>query len=455
MLEIEVDTDIMLKILKSITNDISGKARRFRKVLNVSGQINETTLLESCRELSGKKAVGVDEVTKEEYVKNLEENISKLSEKLRLDSYNPNPSRRVLIDKLGSSKKRPLGISCFEDKIVEKTVATLLSAIYETKFLDCSFGFRPGRNCHQAIRRIHDIIMGKRVNYVVEVDIRSYFDTLNHDKQIEFLEHDIADKKHIRLIRKFLKAGIMEEGRFIEKEEGSPQGSVISPVLANVYLHYVLDLWFEKVVRKHCQGEAYLVRYADDFIAMFQHEEDAKKFYDALPKRLGKFGLSIAEEKTRILEFGRFAIENREKRGLRKPRTFDFLGFTLHCDRSCKTGRFSIGMKTSRKKTKDKLKKLRKWVKDRRDWKISEIISGVNQSLVGYYQYFGITGNYRSLNNLYHKIERIIFYYLNRRSHKSKLTWEKFREILRKYLPIKKPRICVDIRKVPRLFAEC
>jgi group II intron reverse transcriptase/maturase len=272
-LEIEVDTDIMLKILKSIANDISGKARRFRKVLNISGQINEATLLESCRELDGRKAVGVDGVTKEEYVRNLGENISKLSEKLRRDSYNPKPSRRVMIDKPGSSKKRPLGISCFEDKIVEKTVATLLSAIYEAKFLDCSFGFRPGRSCHQAIRRVHDVIMGKRVNYVVEVDIRSFFDTLDHEKLIEFLEHDIADKKHIRLIRKFLKAGIMENGKHIEKEEGSPQGSVMSPVLANVYLHYVLDLWFEKVVKKHCCGEAHIVRYADDLVTMFQYEE--------------------------------------------------------------------------------------------------------------------------------------------------------------------------------------
>jgi group II intron reverse transcriptase/maturase len=206
----------MLKILKSIANDISGKARRFRKVLNISGQINKTTLLESCRELNGKKAVGVDRVRKEEYVKNLEENISKLSGKLRRDSYNPKPSRRVMIDKVGSSKKRPLGISCFEDKIVEKTVATLLSAIYETKFLDCSFGFRPGRSCHQAIRRVHDVIMGKKVNYVVEADIKSFFDTLDHEKLIEFLEHDIDDKKHIRLIRKFLKAGMIEEVKFIE-----------------------------------------------------------------------------------------------------------------------------------------------------------------------------------------------------------------------------------------------
>jgi len=399
--------------------------------------------------------VGIDGVTKEEYVKNLEENISKLSEKLRRDSYNPHPSRRVMIDKPGSSKKRPLGISCFEDKIVEKTVAMLLSAIYETKFLDCSFGFRPGRNCHQAISRVHEVIIGKKVNYVVEADIKAFFDTLDHEILIKFLEHDIADKKHIRLIRKFLKAGIMEDGKFIEKEEGSPQGSIVSPLLANVYLHYVLDLWFEKGVKKHCQGEAYLVRYADDYVAMFQYEEDAKKFYEVLPKRLGKFGLSLAEEKTRILEFGRFAIRDCKKRGRRKPETFDFLGLTFYCDKSYKTGQFKIGKKTSRKKTKDKLRKLRKWVKDRRDWKMSEIIAGVNQSLIGYYQYFGITGNYSSLKNLHHKIERIIFYYLNRRSQRRKLTWSKFGEILRKYLPIERPWICVDIRKAQSLFAEC
>jgi len=451
----EVNTDIMLKILKSIANNIGEKARRFHKVLNISGQINEATLAEACRAIDGNKAVGLDGVTKAEYVQNLEENISRLSEKLRRDSYNPNPSRRVMIDKPGSNKKRPLGISCFEDKIVEKTVATMLSAIYETKFLDFSFGFRPGRNCHQAIRQMDEIIMRKKVSYVVEADIRSFFDTLDHEQLIEFLEHDIADKKLIRLIRKFLKAGIIEDGKFIEKEEGSPQGSVMSPVLANVYLHYVLDLWFEKVVKKHCRGEAYMVRYADDWVAMFQYEEDAKKYYDVLPKRLGKFGLSVAVEKTRILEFGRFAAKNRERQGLRKPETFDFLGFTFYCDKSYKTGRFKIGLKTSRKKTRDKLRKLREWVKRRRDWKMSEIILGVNQSLVGYYQYFGITGNFRSLTNLIHRIERIIFYYLNRRSQMRKLTWDKFREILRKYLPIEKPRIYVDIRKTPKLFAEC
>jgi group II intron reverse transcriptase/maturase len=423
--------------------------------LNVSGQINKATLAESCRELDGKKAVGIDGVTKAEYEKNLDENIAKLSERLRRDSHNPNPSRRVMIDKAGSGKKRPLGISCFEDKIVEKTVATLLSAIYETKFLDCSFGFRPGRNCHQAIRRVNEIIMSKKASYVVEADIRSFFDTLDHEKLIEFLEHDIDDKKRIRLIRKFLKAGIMEEGKYIEKEEGSPQGSVISPTLANVYLHYVLDLWFEKVVKKRCRGEAHIVRYADDFVCMFQYEDDAKKFYEVLPKRLEKFGLSVAEEKTRILEFGRFATESRKKRGLGKPGTFDFLGFTLYCGKSYKTGRFKVGLKTSRKKTRDKLKKFRKWVKDRRDWKISKIISGINRSLRGYYQYFGISGNSRSLSDLCQRVRRIIFYYMNKRSQAKGLTWEKYNEILKKYLPLEKPRIYVDLRKEQTTFAEC
>ncbi|GHU18114.1 group II intron reverse transcriptase/maturase [Alphaproteobacteria bacterium] len=444
----------MLKILKAIANDIGGKARRFGKVLNVSGQINKVTLLESCRELDGKKAVGVDGVTKEAYVKDLDANISKLSEKLRTDSYNPTPSRRVMIDKPGSSKKRPLGISCFEDKIVEKTVATLLSAIYETKFLDCSYGFRPGRNCHQAIQRVNELIMSKKVSYVVEADIRAFFDTLDHEILIKFLEHDIADKKHIRLIRKFLNAGIMEDGKYIEKEEGSPQGSVISPVLANVYLHYVLDLWFEKVVKKHCRGESYLVRYADDWVCMFQYEEDARKFYEVLPKRLGKFGLSVAEEKTRILEFGRFASASRKKRGLGKPETFDFLGFTFYCGQSYQTGRFKVGLKTSRKKTREKLKKLGEWVKERRNWKMSRIISGINRSLRGYYQYFGISGNSYSLNKLAQKVERIVFYYMCKRSQMRKLTWEKFGEILRKYLPLEKPRIYVEIRKCPTLFAE-
>jgi hypothetical protein len=217
----------------------------------------------------------------------------------------------------------------------------------------------------------------------------------------------------------------------------------------------VLDLWFEKVVKKHCRGEAYLVRYADDFVTMFQYENDAREFYEVLPKRLGKFGLSVAEEKTRILEFGRFASESRKNRGLGKPETFDFLGFTFYCGKSYQTGRFKVGLKTSRKKTREKLKKLGEWVKSKRGWKLSRIISGINQSLRGYYQYFGISGNFRSLSNLAHKIERIVFYYMCRRSQKKKLTWEKFGEVLRKYLPLEKPRIYVDIRKCATLFAEC
>jgi group II intron reverse transcriptase/maturase len=241
------------------------------RIQNLSSKINKEVLLKMHQTIDGRKAVGVDGVRKEEYSKKLEENIDCLVKKLKQDSYQPKPSKRVRIPKPDSKgKTRPLGISCYEDKLVESAVAKLLTAVYEPKFLDCSYGFRPKRSCHQATGKVREAIAIKKVNYVVEADIKSFFDTLDHDWLIKFLEHDIADKKLIRLIKKFLKAGVMENGEVTDKTEGSPQGNIMSPVLANVYLHYVLDLWFEKVVKKRINGEAYMVRYADDCVPRAQ-----------------------------------------------------------------------------------------------------------------------------------------------------------------------------------------
>lgn len=301
-----------------------------RRVENHACLINVKSLMDVHRRMDGRKATGIDRVSKEDYNKNVTENLTALVKRMASGGYYPQPSRRVYIDKLGSKKKRPLGISCYEDKLVEHAVAGILTEVYEPKFMDFSYGFRPNKSCHQAIQEVVYQTQGY-TGYVVEADIRSFFDTLDHEWLMKMLEHDIADRKFLEIIRRFLKAGIMEDGKFLEADRGSPQGNGVSPVCANVYLHYVLDLWFEKHVKPTCRGEAHLIRYADDFVCTFQYWGDANRFYEELPKRFDKFGLSLAEEKTRIVEFGRFAEENRARQGEGKPETFDFLGFTFYC----------------------------------------------------------------------------------------------------------------------------
>jgi len=271
--------------LLGIKRTVAEKATK-EKVMNLASAINKATLKAVHKRTDGKKAVGADGVSKQDYQANLDENLDKLLVRMKNGSYKPNPSRRVYIDKPGSQTKRPLGISCYEDKLVEKAVANLLEIVYEPRFLNSSYGFRPGRNCHQAIREVIEMSQYRRTNYVVEADIRSFFDTLNHEWLIKFLEHDIADKRFVDIIRKLLKAGILEDGKFLTREEGSPQGGGASAALANIYLHYVLDLWFEKVIKKQYRGEAYLVRYADDFVCLFQYKATSIKLNRVNPKQL-------------------------------------------------------------------------------------------------------------------------------------------------------------------------
>ena len=275
--------------------------------------INAETLTECHGELGGSKASGVDKVTWEEYGENLEANIRDLMERMKRQAYKPQPVRRVYIPKEGSSKMRPLGIPSYEDKLVQKALARILNAIYEQDSLGCAFGFRPGRGCHDALKVLNHIIQKKKVSYIVDADIRSFFDNVDHKWLMKFLELRIGDKNLLRIIKRFLIAGVMEGGIVYDTPSGTPQGGVISPILANVYLHYVLDLWFEKVVRRQCAGEAYLVKYADDFVCGFQYKEDAEQFYEDLQERLKKFSLEIAEEKTRIIAFGRNAESNGRK----------------------------------------------------------------------------------------------------------------------------------------------
>ncbi|MFS0781596.1 group II intron reverse transcriptase/maturase [Bacillus sp. 1P06AnD] len=405
--------------------------------------LNEQSLIQCHHELPNKKATGVNGTTKEQYNEELEGNIKNLVSRLKDKSYRPVPVRRKYIPKLNSSKKRPLGIPEHEDKIVQKGIAKVLNAIYENDFLDCSFGFRPNRNCHDALKILNFYIEKRLVSYVVDVDIKGFFDNVDHKWMMEFLKHRITDPNLLRIISRFLKGGYMEEGKKYKTQNGTPQGGVISPILANVYLHYVLDLWFEKVVRKQCEGQAYIVRYADDFVCCFQHKREAQQFYQSLIKRLKKFNLEIAEDKTRIIPFGRFADNNAKRSGNGKPATFDFLGFTHYCGRS-KQGKFRVKRKSSRKKVQGKLKESKEWLKANRNKDIHIIMDRFKRSLIGYYNYYCITDNTQTVNGFKEKIESLLFKWLNRRSQRKSFTWDKFRLFLQRF-PLPSPRIKVNI----------
>jgi group II intron reverse transcriptase/maturase len=396
--------------------------------------------------MDGRKAAGIDGVVKDGYAKDLRENVEGLVSKLKRDSYNPKPSRKVRIPKLGNKgKTKPLGISCYEDKLIESVVTKLLTAVYEPKFMEFSYGFRPNRSCHEAISKLGKIIMTGKVGYIVEADIKSFFDTLNHEWLIKFLEHDIADKKLIRLIRKFLEAGVMESGKFVDRTEGSPQGNIMSPILANVYLHYVLDLWFEKVVKKQCRGEAYMIRYADDNVWAFQYESDAKRFLELLKERLNKFNLEIAEDKTRMLEFGRYAKQERAKRGLERPETFNFLGFTFCCGKAKFSDKYNLILKTDRKRVPEKLRKLKVWLLENRSLPIDKIMRRVNKSLLGYFNYYGVATNIKQLDAFKRRVEELIFRSLNKRSQRKSYDWESFRNKVLMKFPLARPRIYAHV----------
>jgi group II intron reverse transcriptase/maturase len=405
--------------------------------------LDKQSLVQCHIELPNKKATGINGTTKEQYSGNLEENIEDLVKRLKSKSYRPVPVRRMYIPKLNSKKKRPLGIPEHEDKIVQKGVTKILNSIYEIDFLDCSFGFRPNRSCHDALKILNFYIEKRSVNYVVDVDIKGFFDNVDHKWMMEFLKLRIADPNLLRIIGRFLKGGYMEEGKKYKTDNGTPQGGVISPVLANVYLHYVLDLWFEKSVKKQCEGQAYIVRYADDFVCCFQFKNEAQEFFQSLKLRLKKFNLEIAEDKTKIIPFGRLAEKLGKHQGNGKPETFDFLGFTHYCGNS-KKGKFRVKRKSSRKKVQSKLKESKEWLKKNRNNNIHIIMDRFKRSLLGYFNYYCITDNTQSVNKFKDKIRNLLFKWLNRRSQRKSFTWDKFSLFLDKY-PLPSPRIKVNI----------
>ena len=415
------------------------------RIQNLSMFINYDNLLLAISKVDGNKAVGTDKVTKDMYLEKKEEYLDNLVKRLKYGDYKPIPSKRVYIPKTGSNKKRPLGIPSFEDKIVQVVIAEILEIIYEPLFLDSSYGFRPNKNCHQAVQEITRLIQTKKVNNVCDMDIKGFFDNVNHEWMIKFLEYRINDKKFIDLISKFLKAGIMENGIYYDTEKGTPQGGIISPILANIYLHFVLDLWFEKKFKNDCIGEAYLIRYCDDFVCLFQKVEDAKAFTEELNKRVSEFGLEVSQEKSKTIEFGRFAIENRDKRGESKPETFNFLGFTFYCSFSYDTNVFVVKVKTDGRKLRSKLNSFREWIKKVRTFDIEDIIKTLRLKLLGHYRYYGVTYNFRGIYKYYNYILKELYKWLNRRSQKKSFNWEIFNNKVNKEWNIPKPRLYVNL----------
>jgi len=400
--------------------------------------LNERFLKECYYSLGRDRASGIDGVSWKEYGKQLDENLNNLVARMKVKRYKPQPAKRVYIPK-NEHEKRPLGLPALEDKIVQKGIARILEAIYEADFLDCSYGFRPARNCHQAINAVDKTIMTKPINYVIEADIKGYFDNVSHKWMMEFLQVRIKDPSFLLLIRRFLKAGYFEAGRIVATEQGTPQGGNLSPMLSNIFLHYVLDLWFEKKVKPQVRGAAYLVRYADDFICMVQYQNDAQRIVQALRERFAKFDLELHPEKSRVISFGRYEREN-AKRQNRKAKTFDFLGFTHFCGTSRK-GKFIVGRKTSRKKFRMKCKEMNNWLRKIRNYKKAKEWWPILQAkLRGHYQYYGVSGNMQSLQRFYSLTMRMTLKWLNRRSQRKSYSWRGFYKYLEHY-PLPEPRI--------------
>lgn len=391
-------------------------------------------LREECFTLKPNAAPGVDGQTWQAYGEQREANLRDLSERLKRGAYRARPVKRVWIPK-ADGQQRPLGIAALEDKIVQQAVVTVLNPIYEEDFLGFSYGFRPGKSQHDALDALWVGLMGKKVNWVLDADVRAFFDNLRHEWLEKFVEHRIADPRILRLIRKWLRAGVTADGKWSGTEAGTPQGAVVSPLLANVYLHYVLDLWVQQWRSRHARGDVVIVRYADDFVMGFQHRDEAERFLNGLRERFAKFGLALHPDKTRLIEFGRFAAGNRKRRGQSKPETFDFLGFTHICGKKHRNGGFVVKRKTMPKRMRAKLKEVRAVIVRRRHEPLPQVGRWVQSVVQGYLNYHAVYGNLARLRAFRTQVARAWLFAVRRRSHRHRMPWARFSRIVDRWLP--------------------
>ncbi|MFH1245379.1 MAG: group II intron reverse transcriptase/maturase [Candidatus Omnitrophota bacterium] len=409
-----------------------------RRFENIMYQVNEGSLKANFYLLARKRAVGVDSVSWQGYEERLDDNIKNLLERMKRMGYRPQPAKRVYIPK-GRNGKRPLGIPTVEDKTVQRTMSRIMEAIYEQDFYEHSYGFRPGRSCHQALKRVGEVINYKPINHVIEADIKGFFDNMGHEKLIEMIGKRIADKKFLRYIVRFLKAGYIEKGVLEEAKEGTPQGGNLSPILANIFLHYVLDEWYEKELKPKLAGQSYIVRYCDDFVILVQYQQEAKRIMNELRERFRAYGLELNAEKTGIKSFGRYERENAGKQE-RRANTFEFLGFTHYCAETRK-GKFKVSRRTSAKRFRKSCKGIYIWLKTLKNViSIKELWAQLISKIRGHYQYYGVSENIKRLQEFNYQVERMVFKLLNKRCHKKSFNWTGFNQYLRKF-PLPRPHI--------------
>jgi RNA-directed DNA polymerase len=416
----------------------AAEERKQERFTSLFHHLNVDLLRDSFYALQRKAAPGVDGVTWQEYEVGLEDRLADLHGRVHRGAYRAQPSRRVYIPK-ADGRQRPLGIAALEDKIVQQAVVTILNQIYEVDFMGFSYGFRPGRSPHQALDALTVGIQRKKVNWVLDADIRGFFDNMSHEWTMKFIEHRVADPRMLRLIQKWLKAGVSEDGQWSETNVGTPQGAVVSPLIANVYLHYTFDLWADVWRRKRANGDVIIVRYADDLVMGFQHWADAVRFLEEFKERLAKFGLELHPDKTRLIEFGRYAARDRKQRGEGKPETFNFLGFTHYCGQRHKTKTFTVWRITAKKRMVAKLKAIKAELQRRKHDRTSQVGEWLRKVVNGYYQYHAVPGNIDQMRTFRKRVNRLWRNVLVRRSQRARKEWEKFTPVFERWIP--PPRI--------------
>jgi len=427
---------------------IADKARCEPKLpfTSLAHHITKERVWMNLSQIPAKSAPGVDGQTVTEAKESFEEWIAGMLQSVHRQGYRAPEIRRVYIPKPGKQEMRPLGVPTVADRALQRSTAQVLSAIYEQDFMSCSFGGRPGRGAHQALATLHEKIAGGKIEWVLEADLKNFFGSLSHEWMLRFVEHRVGDRRLISLIRRWLKAGVLEDGEVHPTEEGTPQGGSISVLLSNLYLHYVLDLWFERVVKPRLRGEACMVRYIDDFVLCFQYRADALRVQEALAKRLRRFSLTLESTKTKLVEFGRYAQRHAGKRGRKRPETIYFLGFTLYCTRNQK-GNFRIGMRTEKSRVRRALMRLQDQMRRMRHSPIPEQTNHLNQMLRGHYAYYGIAGNFRAMQRVHRAVERYWRKMLSSRSWKGTVWWKQFQQIKTQF-PLLRPRLYLPYAKL-------